>query len=163
MTNTDESRAEALQQRFARQVSARLSQGAAELPYDISERLRAARVQAVGKRKVTSLRTASSASVQGGSGSATLAMGGTGGNTGGNGDEETSWLNRLASVVPLLALVAGLLVIQFVQDDNRVNELAEVDAALLTDDLPTAAYTDPGFVEFLKAGFDASQNDQTKQ
>jgi hypothetical protein len=158
MTNTDESRAEALQQRFARQVSARLSQGAAELPYDISERLRAARAQAVGKRKVTSLRTASSASVQGG-GSGTLTMGGMGG----NGDEETSWLNRLASFVPLLALVAGLLVIQFVQDDNRVNELAEVDAALLTDDLPTAAYTDPGFAEFLKAGFDASQNDQNKQ
>ena len=162
MTNTDESQAEALQQRFARQVSARLSQGAAELPYDISERLRAARAQAVGKRKVTSLRTASSASVQGGGGSATLAIGGAGG-MGGSGDEETSWLNRLASVVPLLALVAGLLVIQFVQDDNRVKELAEVDAALLTDDLPTAAYTDPGFAEFLKAGFDASQNDQNKQ
>ena len=154
MTNIDESRAEALQQRFARQVSARLSQGAAELPYDISERLRAARAQAVGKRKVTSLRTAASTSVQGSA--ATLTMGGMG-------DEETSWLNRLASVLPLLALVAGLLVIQFVQDDNRVKELAEVDAALLTDDLPTAAYTDPGFAEFLKAGFDASENNQNNR
>ena len=145
MTNTVESRVEALQQRFAQQVSARLSDGAADLPYDISERLRAARAQAVAKRKVTVLRTASSTSVQGGAG--TLSMG----------DEETGWLNRLASVLPLLALVAGLLVIQFVQDDARVKELAEVDAALLTDDLPTAAYTDPGFVEFLKAGFESSQ------
>ncbi|MDB5847196.1 MAG: hypothetical protein JWP29_948 [Rhodoferax sp.] len=145
MTNTVESRVEALQQRFAQQVSARLSDGAADLPYDISERLRAARAQAVAKRKVTVLRTASSTSVQGGT--ATLSMG----------DEETGWLNRLASVLPLLALVAGLLVIQFVQDDARVKELAEVDAALLTDDLPTAAYTDPGFVEFLKAGFESSQ------
>jgi hypothetical protein len=157
MSNTDESRAEALQQRFAQGVSARLSQGAADLPYDISERLRAARAQAVAKRKVTSLRTAASTSVQGGA--ATMTMGGMGG----MGDEETSWLNRLASVVPLLALVAGLLIIQFVQDDNRVKELAEVDAALLTDDLPTAAYTDPGFAEFLKAGFDAAQNNQNKQ
>ena len=148
MTNTDESRMDALQQRFAQQVAARLSESAAELPYDISERLRAARAQAVAKRKVTSLRTAASSSTQGGAAAMTL------------GDEETGWLNRLASVLPLLALVAGLLVIQFVQDDARVKELAEVDAALLTDDLPTAAYTDPGFIEFLKSGFDANQTQQ---
>ena len=29
-------------------------------------------------------------------------------------------------------------------------EVAEVDAALLTDDLPPAAFSDPGFVQFLK-------------
>ena len=30
------------------------------------------------------------------------------------------------------------------------HELAEVDAALLTDALPPAAYADPGFLQFLK-------------
>jgi hypothetical protein len=34
--------------------------------------------------------------------------------------------------------------------DNRANELAEVDSALLIDDLPPAAYADPGFLQFLK-------------
>ena len=44
------------------------------------------------------------------------------------------------------------------QVDNRANELAaEVDAALLTDDLPPAAYTDPGFAQFLKTKGAASE------
>ena len=68
------------------------------------------------------------------------------------GSDEVSLWNRIASVLPLLALVAGLVVIQQVQTDSRANELAEVDAALLTDDLPPAAYADPGFVQFLKSG-----------
>jgi hypothetical protein len=49
-----------------------------------------------------------------------------------------------------LALIAGLISINLIQNDNRANDLAEVDAALLTDDLPTAAFTDPGFAQFLK-------------
>jgi hypothetical protein len=54
-------------------------------------------------------------------------------------------------VVPLIALVAGLITISVMQDEDRASELAEVDAALLTDDLPPAAYTDPGFAQFLKS------------
>jgi hypothetical protein len=38
----------------------------------------------------------------------------------------------------------------------RADELAEVDSDLLTDDLPTVAYTDPGFVEYLKANLDTA-------
>jgi hypothetical protein len=56
----------------------------------------------------------------------------------------------LASLLPLIALVAGLAIIQNIMDDDRANELAEVDAALLTDDLPPSAYADPGFLQFLK-------------
>ena len=41
--------------------------------------------------------------------------------------------------------------INVVQDEKRAHELAEVDAALLTDDLPPAAYADPGFLQFLKS------------
>jgi hypothetical protein len=37
-------------------------------------------------------------------------------------------------------------------------EVAEVDAALLADDLPPAAYSDPGFVQFLKTT-DSRQGD----
>jgi hypothetical protein len=50
----------------------------------------------------------------------------------------------------LLALVLGLIAINTIQNDDNANELAEIDAALLTDDLPPAAYTDPGFAQFLK-------------
>jgi hypothetical protein len=56
----------------------------------------------------------------------------------------------LASLFPMVLLVVGLLTINMVLDEFRANEVAEVDAALLTDDLPPTAYTDPGFVHFLK-------------
>jgi hypothetical protein len=56
----------------------------------------------------------------------------------------------MASLVPLIALVAGLALIQNIMDDDRANELAEVDSALLVDDLPPSAYADPGFLQFLK-------------
>ena len=35
---------------------------------------------------------------------------------------------------------------------------AELDAALLTDDLPPAAYSDPGFLQYLKAGAEKSSS-----
>jgi hypothetical protein len=125
---------EATEEEFGRRVAARLSAGNLELPHEIGERLRAARMQALGRRKVMrQLRAAPAVVAKGGT--ATL----------GNG-----WWTRIGSVVPLIALVAGLLVISAMQEDNRADELAEVDSALLTDDLPPAAYTDPGFVQFLK-------------
>ena len=125
---------EAVEEQFGRRVAARLSTGSLELPHEIGERLRAARMQALGRRKVVQqLRTAPSVVSQHG----TAALG-------------AGWWTRIGSVVPLVALVAGLLIISAMQDDNRANELAELDSALLTDDLPPAAYTDPGFAQFLK-------------
>ena len=61
------------------------------------------------------------------------------------------WWTRIGTVVPLVALVAGLITISVMQDEDRASELAEVDSALLTGDLPPAAYTDPGFAQFLKS------------
>jgi hypothetical protein len=130
-----------LQDRFGRQVAARLAAGTAELPYDLSERLRAARVQALAQRKPEAA-YATAASVSGGSASLTF------------GDDRIGLWGRIASALPLVALVAGLMLIHTVQNDNRASEVAEVDAALLTDDLPPAAYADPGFVQFLKSGRD---------
>jgi hypothetical protein len=129
----------AQQDRFARQVAARLNVGAAGLSYDVNERLRAARAQAPSRRKrVAALRTASTVSASGGSAALTL-----------GGENQSLW-NRIASVLPILALAAGLVVIHSLENDRRASEVAEVDAALLTDDLPPAAYADPGFIQFLK-------------
>jgi hypothetical protein len=44
-----------------------------------------------------------------------------------------------------------LALIHIVQNEHRSIELASIDAELLTDDLPPDAYTDPGFLVFLKA------------
>jgi hypothetical protein len=142
MTNLEPNPSEQLQDRFGRRIAARLSAGTAELPYNIAERLRAARVQAIAVRKPANLRLASSVS---GSGSAaTLTFG----------NESPSLWRQIASAIPLVVLAAGLILINTVQNDRRASEVAEVDAALLTDDLPPSAYADPGFVQFLKAGRD---------
>ena len=142
MTNSLKNRNEILQDRFALKTTSYLSAGTADLPYDISERLRAARTQAVAQRKITKVQVANSVSPNGGSASLTLGSG--------FGDG-LSWWARAGSFVPLITLVFGLLVINSVQSDNRAQELAEVDAALLIDALPPAAFADPGFVQFLKS------------
>ena len=136
---------ELAQDRFGLGIAARLSEASSQLPHDISQRLRAARMRAVGKRKVASARTASSVLASGSAATATF------------GDEKFSLWNAIASALPLIALIVGLVGINYIQNDNRARELAEVDSALLTDDLPPTAYTDSGFLQFLKARSDQGQ------
>ncbi len=140
MTNSLQQRADILQERFALKAASYLSAGTVDLPYEVSERLRAARAQAVSMRKVAKAQTAGNV-VNTGS-SAALTWGSNDG---------LSWWSRVGSVLPLVALVVGLLLINSIQNDNRAREVAEVDVALLTDELPPAAFSDPGFVQFLKA------------
>lgn len=137
MTNAPLTHSRQLQDRFGRQVAARLAAGAAELPYHVTERLRAARVQAVARRKLVSMQSAPALATAGG---VTF------------GDERIGWWARIGSALPLVALVAGLVAIHTIENERRASEVAEVDAALLTDDLPPAAYADPGFIQFLKSG-----------
>ena len=63
---------------------------------------------------------------------------------------QSVWWGRLAATLPLLALLIGLIMIDAIQGDDRAKDLAEIDAAILTDDLPPTAYADPGFTHFLK-------------
>ena len=60
------------------------------------------------------------------------------------------WL-RLASAFPLVVLAAGLVLIQHHHDLQQIAVAAEIDSALLADDLPPTAYGDPGFTEFLRS------------
>jgi len=139
MTYSHQNQADILQDRFALKAAAYLSTGTADMPHDVSERLRAARVQAVAKRKIAKTQTAGSAVNLGGSSALTWGS-----------PDGLGWWSRIGSVMPLIALVVGMLTINSVQNDNRAQEVAEADAALLTDDLPPAAFSDPGFVQFLK-------------
>jgi len=126
---------------FGQAIAARLSEGADAVPHEIAERLKAARAQAVARRKIANfVLPAASANLNAGN-EAVLQLGG-------DGDGE-GWWERLASAVPLIALVVGLVCIGILQDDKRANELAEVDAELLIDELPPQAYADPGFVHYL--------------
>jgi hypothetical protein len=131
-----------LQARVGVRIAGRLSEQAQNLPHDVSERLRFAREQAL--QRAQQVRTATETTpvvVAAGGGVGTMAIGRLGG---------SSWWVRLASVMPLIVLVGGLLLIQRVHDRASISAAAEVDTQILSDDLPPAAYNDPGFVEFLK-------------
>jgi hypothetical protein len=133
---------EALQARFALRVVARLDERAGQLGPDVAERLRFAREQAMAKARAarsTNVQAATEPTHVGGS---TLAWGG------GRGDTSSLWI-KIGSVLPLIALVAGLLLIQHWHVRAQIDAAAEIDAALLSDTLPPSAYSDPGFAEFL--------------
>lgn len=138
MTNSVQYQNQLEQERFGLRVAARLSDATHDLPYDISERLRTSRMQALSKRKVAAVQSAAYRPVL--VDRSSLIFGGDG----------PSWWNRLAAAVPLLTLVIGLIVITAILNDRRADELAEIDAELLIDDLPPTAYTDPGFAHFLR-------------
>jgi hypothetical protein len=61
-----------------------------------------------------------------------------------------SWMGRLSSTLALCLLVFGMVGISEAQSELRARELAQVDIALLTDELPPAAFADPGFLQFLQ-------------
>ena len=107
------------------------------LPHHVNERLRVARLKALGMRRVQVQQLASHMNVQGGA--AVLS---------GHDDDRSGW-SRLASFLPLLDLLAGLIAIHDFQNDSNAHKLADIDQALLLDDLPPDAYMDPGFLKFL--------------
>lgn len=127
-----------LEARVGRRITARLTQRADELPNDVTERLRVARQQAVDRARQLRKLSAAPAWQAQGQGAATMSGG-------------PSWWLRLASVIPLALLLTGLFVIQRTYLEQQVRAAAEIDEAILTDDLPPQAYTDPGFAEFLKS------------
>ena len=133
-TYRDAARA-ASEARFARAVAACLSESADRLAPDVAERLR------FGREKALELARHSRGEAVGvtASGAAIAGLG------------KSPWWLRFASVLPLVALVGGLVLIQDWQNRTQISVAAEVDEALLGDDLPITAYRDPGFSEFLKA------------
>ena len=56
----------------------------------------------------------------------------------------------LRVLLPTLLLIAGLVAIYTWQQDRRAADIEELDAQLLTDDLPIDAYLDKGFEAWLK-------------
>ncbi|MBM3387049.1 MAG: DUF3619 family protein [Betaproteobacteria bacterium] len=124
--------------RLGQSLAGLLSQASPELPHDLSERLRIARQQALAMRLPEP--TPSWHVLQQGS-SLTLA---------GPPSEGLGLWSVLGSAIPVLTLLTGLLMVQWWDHDRLISELAEIDTALLVDDLPPTAYSDPGFIQFLR-------------
>jgi hypothetical protein len=128
-----------LEARFGVRVASMLSERAQSTPPDISERLRFAREQALSRAQAArrQVQAATAPVVVSRGRSAALAS-------------PLGWWFKLGSAAPLALLVLGLAGIAHVHDKAQIAAVAEVDAALLSDDLPPDAYTDPGFAEYLK-------------
>lgn len=135
---------EALEGRLAVRLAAALGERAAEVPHDISERLRVARQLALVRARAAraaapQVAQATYVSSHGAHGAATM-LGGP-----------TPWWLRLATWVPLVVLIGGLVAIEEWTAREQVLAAAEIDSVLLTDELPPDAWADAGFREFLKA------------
>nr|WP_216859936.1 DUF3619 family protein [Polynucleobacter sp. UK-Kesae-W10] len=134
---------------FGLASAALLKQSVQNLPVSIKDRLHAARMKALAVRKPEKVRVQK-----------TVFAGFTG-----NWSPRSSngvW-DTLGWVAPLVVLVFGLIGIAQWQDESRINDIAEVDAALLTDDVPPDAYADSGFMAFLKNGPLSDSEDSASQ
>ena len=60
-----------------------------------------------------------------------------------------TWLSKASLAIPALALVIGLAGIYQHEQQERIADLADIDAAVLSDELPLTAYLDHGFNAYL--------------
>ena len=120
--------------KFANKIRQALNEGS-QVDARVAERLRAARERAVANRKPErepALAWARS--------TATGVIGGFGGVGG----------FSLRLVLPTVLLIVGLVAIYSWQREQSAADIEELDAHLLTDDLPIDAYLDRGFEAWLK-------------
>jgi hypothetical protein len=129
---------------FGLTAASLLRQGTQSLPAGIKDRLYAARLKALSVKKPEKVRVAQHV------------LASSSGNwfTG-----SRSFWDNVGWLAPLAVLVFGLIGIAQWQQDSRINDIAELDVALLTDDVPPDAYADSGFLGFLKNGL-LSESDQ---
>ena len=137
MRHLNEQLTESQADQFGRASAALLNEGAQVLPKNIKERLYAARMKAISVRKPEKVLVQKP-----------VLAGITGNWSFGS---NARW-DSVSWIAPLVVLVFGLIAIAQWQDDSRINDIAEVDAALLSDDVPPDAYADSGFMAFLKNG-----------
>lgn len=120
------------EQEFARQVAQRLGESLDDLSPSVTQRLQAARAVALARATATAPQM-----VLAGAGSGRLAH------------------PPARRFIPLAALLAGLALSLYWYEAARQQathhqDVSEIDAQVLTDDLPIAAYTDKGFEAWLR-------------
>ena len=126
---------------FGYRIRQALDEGLARLDYRTTYRLQQARETALARQRtgvpapawVPALQTAGGHPVDG---------------------ERISWLARLGLAAPLLAVAIGFVGIYEHQESRRISELADIDFAVLLDDVPLETYADKGFGALLKASDD---------
>ncbi len=120
------------EQQIAQKISRLLDQSARNIPGDT-----AAKLAAIRKQALASYREQPAWSLAGAGQMVSRLAGPSSGG--------------IRYVIPTAVLILGLIGIIYWQTSNgRGNELADIDARLLADDLPIDAYLDKGFDSWLK-------------
>jgi len=127
---------------FAYKIRRALDEQISTLPENTVNRLSAARSLAIARKKPESALHVRAARRR-------LAGAAGSGGTGNPFNDSLSWLVRVGIAIPLIVLVVGAFGIYKFEEARRIDELAELDAAVLSDELPLTAYLDHGFDVFL--------------
>ena len=122
---------------FAYKVRHALNESAENLSPSTAERLSSARKIALSRRKKESALRA------------LVSPRRLAGEAGGFLDTHFSWIARMGLILPLIVVAAGLTGIYQFEQQRRIDETAEIDAAVLADELPLSAYVDHGFNAYL--------------
>ncbi|TXH36035.1 MAG: DUF3619 family protein [Burkholderiaceae bacterium] len=140
LSSSRQAQTQALESQFGLRVASRLNAHRDEVPGSVAARLDFAVQQALSRQKKAETAPVTVTASQ------AMDMGGVLALHGGIPD----WKSKLPSLLPLLALLLGLAFVQWMHMDDQIRDAAEVDSALLADDLPPEAYSDPGFAEYLE-------------
>ncbi len=122
---------------FAYKVRRALNESAENIPEPTLNRLSNARKIALSRKK------------QENPSAVLISKGILAGNTGHSFNRPNAWFGKLGIALPLLVLMLGLFGIYEYEQQQRINDLAEIDAAVLVDELPPDAYLDTGFSAYL--------------
>ncbi|GGY01907.1 DUF3619 family protein [Massilia dura] len=124
---------------FAYRVRHALNEKLDDLPASTTDRLAAARQAALARKKphveVRVTHTTTVTATAGGSGRLSSPFG---------------WISRFSVVLPLLLVMGGMVGVYQYEQQQSIAELAELDAAVLSDELPLSAYLDNGFNAYLE-------------
>ena len=124
---------------FAYRVRHALNEKLDDLPASTTDRLAAARQAALARKKphveVRATHTATVTATAGGGSWFSAPF---------------NWVGRFSVALPLLLVVGGMIGVYQYEQQQSIAELAELDAALLTDELPLSAYLDNGFNAYLE-------------
>jgi hypothetical protein len=127
---------------FGYRVRQALNEGAASLDYTTTYRLEKTRSAALARQRAPSA-TAGRLPVPRTAGVPSFET-----------DSGSGWLRGLGLVTPLVALIIGVVGIYQWQEERRISELADLDFAVLLDDVPIGAYADKGFSVLLQGDTD---------
>jgi len=124
---------------FEREIRTALDASVSRLPYSVTHRLEMARMAALARHRplTRTVRQPAWRPALADGADATPARG-------------ARWWRVGLAALPALVLAAGLYAISLWNDTEAADEIAEIDSAMLSDDVPLSAYTDRGFGVFLK-------------